>query len=63
MRDLVDIACAEGFCGHRYCADCGCQIGRDAGPRDGWQIEDGRTVCHECCVEDTKAIVDGLTQR
>lgn len=36
------------------CADCGTEIGHDAGPRDGWQLEDGRTVCHACCVEDTK---------
>lgn len=35
------------------CADCGTPIGLDRGPPDGWQLEDGRTVCHECCVADT----------
>jgi len=35
------------------CADCGGAIGQDAGPADGWQLEDGRTVCHGCCVADT----------
>ena len=36
------------------CADCGAQIGQDEGPPDGWQLEDGRTVCHACCVKDTR---------
>lgn len=35
------------------CADCGGPIGLDAGPKDGWQLEDGRTVCHQCCAADT----------
>ena len=35
------------------CADCGGPIGHDAGPKDGWQLEDGRTVCHQCCAADT----------
>ena len=35
------------------CADCGGPIGQDAGPKDGWQLEDGRTVCHQCCAADT----------
>lgn len=39
---------------HR-CADCGGPIGEDHGPRDGWQLEDGRTVCHACCVRDTRS--------
>jgi hypothetical protein len=39
------------------CADCGQRIGKDCGPRDGWQLEDGRTVCHACCVADTRKIV------
>ena len=41
----------------RRCADCGCRIGRDNGPPDGWQLEDGRTVCHACCVADLGLIV------
>jgi len=42
------------------CADCGCRIGEDRGPPDGWQLEDGRTVCQACCVKDTKRIVDAV---
>lgn len=34
------------------CADCGTKIGKDDGPPDGWQLEDGRTVCQACCVKD-----------
>lgn len=40
------------------CAMCGCEIGKDAGPPDGWQLEDGRTVCHSCCAKDTKKRLD-----
>ena len=40
------------------CADCGDKIGSDAGPEDGWQLENGRTVCHACCVKDTKKVFD-----
>ena len=35
------------------CADCAGPIGLDDGPKDGWQLEDGRTVCQRCCVKDT----------
>lgn len=38
------------------CADCGKRIGEDDGPPDGWQLEDGRTVCQACCVADLKEI-------
>lgn len=34
------------------CADCREPIGQDAGPQDGWQLEDGRTVCQRCCSQD-----------
>jgi hypothetical protein len=37
------------------CADCGRSVG-SRGPVDGWQLEDGRTVCHLCCVEDTRRL-------
>jgi len=40
------------------CADCGGPIGQDNGPSDGWQLEDGRTVCHACCSADFKRICD-----
>ena len=33
------------------CADCGGPVG-ETGPPDGWQLEDGRTVCHTCCRKD-----------
>lgn len=36
------------------CADCGGPIGQDKGPPDGWQLEDGRTVCHACNIADFK---------
>ncbi len=38
------------------CADCGGTVGQDRGPKDGWQLEDGRTVCHACCVENTRKV-------
>jgi len=40
------------------CADCAGPIGVHEGPADGWQLEDGRTVCHACCVKDTKECLD-----
>lgn len=40
-----------------FCADCGCVIGQDSGPHDGWQLEDGRTVCQSCCAKDLRRIV------
>lgn len=39
------------------CADCHTTIGCDDGPKDGWQLEDGRTVCQACCVKDTAELV------
>lgn len=44
----------------KRCADCGGQIGNDNGPPDGVQLEDGRTVCHACCVADTKRVCDAV---
>lgn len=44
------------------CADCSTEIGRDNGPKDGWQLEDGRTVCNSCCAADTKIQVKKLIQ-
>jgi len=43
------------------CADCGIKIGLDDGPPDGWQLEDGRTVCNKCCVLDTSKIINIIT--
>ena len=40
-----------------HCADCGREIGPAERPSDGWQLEDGRTVCPECCIADMQAIV------
>lgn len=42
------------------CADCGGPIGQDKGPPDGWQLEDGRTVCHSCCCADFRQLVDAF---
>ena len=43
------------------CADCAGPIGLDDGPKDGWQLEDGRTLCTACfnaamlrCYEELK---------
>lgn len=41
---------------NNLCDDCGVRIGQDNGPSDGWQLEDGRTLCHKCCGRDTKKI-------
>jgi len=43
---------------NRQCADCGTEIGKDAGPKDGWQLEDGRTVCHACAAVDLKKFAE-----
>ena len=42
------------------CADCEGPIGHDAGPKDGWQLEDGRTVCQRCCSQDLIRFADRL---
>jgi hypothetical protein len=36
-----------------HCADCGKYINYD----NSWELEDGRIVCQDCCVEDTKRVV------
>lgn len=46
----------------KTCADCGTPIGQDSGPKDGWQLEDGRTVCHACCVKDTGRVAEMLVK-
>ena len=43
------------------CADCGGDVGLSGkGPPDGWQLEDGRTVCHSCCLNDFGKIIDAV---
>lgn len=32
------------------CAKCSADIGLDNGPKDGWQLENGITVCQACCI-------------
>jgi hypothetical protein len=55
---LLIAKCRDTILDHpAKCADCGSPIGQDKGPPDGWQLEDGRTVCQTCCVKDTKAMV------
>jgi recombinational DNA repair protein (RecF pathway) len=39
------------------CADCGAPANGPPGPPTGWELEDGRIVCHECCVVDFRATV------
>jgi len=36
------------------CTQCGGVIGQDNGPPDGWQIEDGSTICQSCCVKQLR---------
>ena len=43
-----------------FCADCSEPIGEDDGPKDGWQLEDGRTVCQKCCGQDLIRFADRL---
>ena len=40
------------------CADCDGPIDNGKGPPDGWQLEDGRTVCHACCISDFHELVE-----
>ncbi|WP_252178335.1 hypothetical protein [Endozoicomonas sp. 4G] len=41
-----------------HCADCGREIELNKRPCEDWQLEDGRTVCPECCIADMQAIVE-----
>lgn len=43
------------------CTDCGGQIGLDAGPSDGWEMDDGRIICHSCCVADLHNFCEALS--
>jgi len=43
------------------CADCETVIGKDLGPPDGWQLEDGRTVCTACCAADLQRFHHALS--
>jgi len=40
-----------------YCSDCYMPFGYDEGPPEGWELEDGRIVCHKCCVLDLQETV------
>lgn len=39
------------------CADCGAPANGPPGPPTGWELEDGRVVCHECFTADFRATV------
>lgn len=39
------------------CANCGGPAAGPPGPPTGWQLEDGRIVCHECFTTDFRATV------
>lgn len=45
------------------CADCGRRVADGNGPSDGWEMEDGRTVCHPCCVADTRRALSEPAKR
>lgn len=46
---------------NNWCTDCGKEIGWDKkGPSEGWELEDGRIVCHTCCIKDTGRIINLL---
>jgi hypothetical protein len=38
------------------CDDCGGPIYCGKGPPDGWQLDDGRSVCNDCSVADLERI-------
>jgi hypothetical protein len=40
----------------KFCEDCHHPIGNDDGPPDGWELEDGRTVCDSCCSADLQRL-------
>lgn len=40
------------------CDECGGPIYCGKGPPDGWQIDDGRNLCHACCVHDLTRVAD-----
>lgn len=45
-----------------HCADCGGPVPDSPRcPPDGWQLEDGRTVCGKCATEDLKQTVRRVT--
>ena len=56
----VAIETLQGKATAARCADCAGPIGLDAGPKDGWQLEDGRTVCQRCCGRDLMRFADRL---
>ena len=47
---------------NEWCSDCGGPIGMDSGPIDGWELEDGRVVCQECCVSDLRKLAEIATE-
>lgn len=46
------------------CADCAGPLWEDGlgGPVDGWELEDGRTVCHACCVKELRALLPAIRE-
>ena len=56
----VAIEAPQGKATAARCAACAGPIGLDAGPKDGWQLEDGRTVCQTCCGQDLIRFADRL---
>lgn len=46
-----------------FCSDCHQPLFLAGGPPDGWQLEDGRTVCHACCIRSTRLELSRCVRR
>ena len=42
------------------CDACNGPIFTGEGPPDGWQLEDGRSVCHDCSAADLRQIAETI---
>lgn len=42
------------------CDDCYGPIFNGEGPPDGWQLDDGRSVCDDCCASDLRQMVESI---
>lgn len=46
----------------RLCDDCKKPITTYGGSPDGWQLEDGRSVCQVCAVRDLRGTVEQIME-
>lgn len=56
----VAMSFLDALFGPIECDDCGLWMSRNA---MRWELEDGRTVCHRCCVADTSKLLEGRLAR